>query len=60
MAYPLDTCLDDVHKDSNDNFPACRYFEGQFTTISEVDDDLASEPSDMKVTDAAEQVWSIT
>ncbi|KAK1371641.1 hypothetical protein POM88_037733 [Heracleum sosnowskyi] len=33
-----------------------RYFEGQFTTISEVDDEIASEPSDMRVTDAAEQV----
>lgn len=33
-----------------------RYFEGQFTTISEVDDEIASEPSHKRVTDAAEQV----
>lgn len=56
LAYPLDTCRRDVYKYSIEKFSVHRYFEGQFTTISEADDELASEPSHMRVTDAAEQV----
>ena len=52
--------MHDLYKNRSDSFPVCRYFEGQFTTISEVDDENASEPSHMRVTDAAEQVHSIT